>query len=152
MKKQAFTLIELMVTVGIIAILVALGVPSYMAAVRKSRDIKQQADISNIVQALVIYRSDNGTYPQQLNDLVSGNYLRAEQIKNKRTELIFQYKYTPLSGASPILCSGAAKCTSFVMCTGQMEQAKQTANSKSNTSLVPYDPPTGAGYFCLTSP
>jgi len=62
--KKAFTLLEMLVVVGIIAILVGLGAASYSTAQKKSRDAKRKADLKAIQNALEQYYSICGfRYP-----------------------------------------------------------------------------------------
>lgn len=74
MKRQsAFTLIEVLVVVAILAILAAIIVPRIMDRPDEARRITAKADVNSIVQVLKLYRLDNGFYPatdQGLNALV----------------------------------------------------------------------------------
>lgn len=63
MKKQGFTLLEVLVSATIIAVLTAIGVVSYSSVNKRSRDVKRKADLEQIRSALEMYRSDNGQYP-----------------------------------------------------------------------------------------
>ncbi len=67
-STRAFTFIELLVVVTIIAILSAIGLVSFTNANRNARDAKRKADLESIRQALVLYRSDNGCYPTGTGD------------------------------------------------------------------------------------
>lgn len=62
-KKSAFTLIELLISVSIIAILIAIGIASYSTLNKQSRDTKRKSDIEQIRSALEMYRAENGHYP-----------------------------------------------------------------------------------------
>jgi general secretion pathway protein G len=64
MKRQsAFTLIEVLVVVAILGILAAIVVPSLMGRPDEARRVAAKAEIATIVQALKLYRLDNGFYP-----------------------------------------------------------------------------------------
>jgi len=62
-KKSAFTLIELLIVISIIAILVAAATVSWSTAQKKARDGKRKSDLKSIQQALEIYIEENETYP-----------------------------------------------------------------------------------------
>lgn len=64
LKKWVFTLLEMLVVIGIIAILVSLGMSSYSTAQKKSRDAKRKSDLRAIQSALEQYYSICGySYP-----------------------------------------------------------------------------------------
>ena len=59
----AFTLIEVMVVVAILAVLAALIVPRVMSRPDEARVVAARQDIASLLQALKLYRLDNGRYP-----------------------------------------------------------------------------------------
>jgi general secretion pathway protein G len=61
--QSAFTLIELMVVLVIIGVLAALIVPNVFERADDARVTAARADVSNLVQALKLYRLDNQRYP-----------------------------------------------------------------------------------------
>ncbi|WP_309832025.1 type II secretion system major pseudopilin GspG [Paracidovorax wautersii] len=58
-----FTLIELMVVLVIIGVLAALIVPNVLDRADDARSTAARTDITNIMQALKLYRLDNQRYP-----------------------------------------------------------------------------------------
>lgn len=62
-NQKAFTIVELMVVVGIIALLAGIIIASVNFARAKARDSKRLADMRTIQEALVLYNLDYGTYP-----------------------------------------------------------------------------------------
>ncbi len=66
MKNQGFTFIELLVSVTIMAVMMAAAIVSYTNTNQRSRDAKRQADMQTIRAALEICRSNTGTYPASI--------------------------------------------------------------------------------------
>ncbi len=62
-KQQGFSLLEIMVVVVIIGILAALIVPRLMDRPDQARVVAARQDIAALMQALKLYRLDNGRYP-----------------------------------------------------------------------------------------
>lgn len=60
---RGFTLIELIIVVTIIGILSSLLLSNLVGIRGRVRDGQRKSDLAQIKQALEIYRSDNGTYP-----------------------------------------------------------------------------------------
>jgi prepilin-type N-terminal cleavage/methylation domain-containing protein len=63
LNKSAFTLIELIIVISIIAILFIIAEPSYVPAPDRARVSRARADQRSIAVALESYCTDNGAYP-----------------------------------------------------------------------------------------
>jgi type IV pilus assembly protein PilE len=61
-RQLGFTLIELMITVGVIALLAAIAMPMYNEQVRSSRRADAQSRLSQVVQCMERFNTSNGTY------------------------------------------------------------------------------------------
>jgi len=61
--KPGFTLLEVLVVVAILGILAALVVPRIMDRPDEAKRFAAKADVGALVQALKLYRLDNGFYP-----------------------------------------------------------------------------------------
>ena len=64
-RQRGFTLIEIMVVIAILGILAALIVPKIMSRPDEARRVAAHQDIGTIMQAMKLYRLDNGRYPTQ---------------------------------------------------------------------------------------
>jgi general secretion pathway protein G len=72
----AFTLVELLVVMAIIALMLTIAVPRYMNSVERSREAVLRANLALTRQMLDKYFEDNGKYPDGLEELVDKHYLR----------------------------------------------------------------------------
>jgi len=66
-----FTLIEVLVVVAILGILAAIVVPRIMDRPDEAKRVAAKAEIGTIVQALKLYRLDNGGYPSTEQGLLA---------------------------------------------------------------------------------
>ena len=62
--NRAFTLIELLIVVAIIAILAAIAVPNFLEAQVRSKVARVKTDMRTIATALESYRTENPAYPE----------------------------------------------------------------------------------------
>ena len=60
---RGFTLVEIMVVVVILGILAVLIVPRVVGRTDEARTVAAKQDVAAIMQALKLYRLDNGRYP-----------------------------------------------------------------------------------------
>ncbi len=66
-KNFAFTLIELLIVVAIIAILAAIAVPNFLEAQTRSKVSRTKADMRSVATALEAYFTDYNHYPDARN-------------------------------------------------------------------------------------
>jgi len=71
-RTRAFTLIELLIVVAIIAILAAIAVPNFLEAQTRSKVSRVKADLRSLGVALEAYRVDANAYPPTLTPGGSG--------------------------------------------------------------------------------
>jgi prepilin-type N-terminal cleavage/methylation domain-containing protein len=72
-SKRGFTLTEILTVITIIAILLGILIPSILSIQRKANRAKTEALFGKIINALTLYRKDNGAYPDLLGDLSNGD-------------------------------------------------------------------------------
>lgn len=75
-KTQAFTLIELLIVMSIIALLLAIATPRYFRGLDRSKEAALKQDLSIMRDAIDKYYSDHANYPNKLENLVEEKYLR----------------------------------------------------------------------------
>lgn len=73
-RQQGFSLIEIMVVVVIMGIMATLIVPNLMDRPDQARIVAARQDVAALMQALKLYRLDNGRYPtaEQGLDILAG--------------------------------------------------------------------------------
>ena len=76
MRRDGFTLIELIVVMVIIAMLLTLAVPRYFRSVEHSKEAVLKESLHVMRDAVDKYYADNGKYPERLEVLVAARYLR----------------------------------------------------------------------------
>jgi general secretion pathway protein G len=67
--ERGFSLVELVMVVGIIMTLAAIAVPSYISARDNARLAKAVGDINALESDIVAYQVSNGTLPNTLDDI-----------------------------------------------------------------------------------
>ncbi len=74
-KQTGFTLLELLVVIGIIGLLASIIVINLTGARKRARDTKRIADVRTLQTSMEDYYGKNGKYPTLISDLVSGGQI-----------------------------------------------------------------------------
>ncbi len=77
MKNKAFTLIELLIVVSIIAILAATIIPNFVGFDTEARIMATKTNLDTIRTRITLFRAKEGRYPAGLAELVDTFYLDA---------------------------------------------------------------------------
>ncbi len=95
--NRGFTLVEMMIAIGIIAILASIAYPSYVGSVKKSRRVEAQTALQQVATLEEQYFSETGSYTADLTKL---------GLRNKRWNWTennyYRYRVLPPSGSCPI--------------------------------------------------
>jgi type IV pilus assembly protein PilA len=115
--EEGFTLIELMVVVLIIAILIAIAIPTFLGARRRAQDRQAQSNLRNSLTAEKTYYSDKQAYTATGSDLLaiesSLSYVTSGTALAKNREV----KVELASGNDQVVCltTESASGTTFVL-------------------------------------
>jgi general secretion pathway protein G len=71
-----FTMIELLVVVSLVIILAGIGMAQYRNGVTRAQEAVLREDLFRLRDVIDQYYADKQQYPQTLEDLVTGGYLR----------------------------------------------------------------------------
>jgi general secretion pathway protein G len=89
--KKAFTLIELLIVVAIIAILAAIAVPNFLEAQTRSKISRVRNDQRTLATAMESYYVDNNAYPPEY--LIPMTYLEIVRIQKSQSHLTTPIAY-----------------------------------------------------------
>ncbi len=137
MKKRAFTLFELLVSISIIGILIAVASLSYGTAQKKARDTRRADDMNAIQKAAEMYYSQkNYTYPATTGP--SGDFITSGVMqqwpKDPKPPIYTQYSYR--IGTTYCACA----------------YVENPANGNSTDSICTWGtPPTATAWYCVKS-
>jgi general secretion pathway protein G len=75
--EDGFTLLELITVISLIAILTAIALPNYKAAIIQAKEAVLREDLFQFRDRIDQYYADKGKYPESLEALLEQGYLRA---------------------------------------------------------------------------
>lgn len=132
--KKSFTLLEMLVVIGIISVIVSFGFSSYSTAQKKSRDAKRKQDLKAIQNAFEQYYSIcNYNYPSSLP--TNGNKLTATTANcpslSSSVDLITM-PADPLGGNYQ--CVGVCNSTRYTICPKDLGGGKYLETENCNST------------------
>ena len=136
-KQQGFTLIELIVSVTIIAILTVVGMVSFSGTNKKARDSRRMADLENIRMALELYRQGTGSSYPDIDDTgapLVDKYIK-ELPKDPKEKTSYEYGH---DGYTYYVCA-------------KVEDVGSTSEDQNSCPALSGDG-TYVGYYKVTNP
>ncbi len=130
-KEKGFTLLELLVVIGIIGVMMALATVAYSTAQRSGRDSRRKQDLVAIQNALEQYYSANSfVYPSGTCTAAS-TYLKSSWPTDPKTSAAY---------------SGVSSCTTTSYCLCATVEGTSTGNS--STTACGWSTTTKT-YYCV---
>ena len=113
--QHGFTLIELMITVGVLAILAAIAVPAYNGYITTSRESEARSDLTSLQMAQLEFFEENNSFFAGANTdaliAASGNRWRPGKYLNNGSNqgaMDFMYAVTACAGGAITNCYSAS--------------------------------------------
>lgn len=75
-KNNGFTIVELLVVLSVIALLLSIITPRYFGKIKEGQEVVLKQNLATIRRAIDQYYSDQGKYPDTLENLKTRKYLR----------------------------------------------------------------------------
>lgn len=99
-------MIELLVSMGIIAVLTSMAVFNFNLSRIRARDVQRKSDVDQIQKAMEVYKNDTGSYPtgafsDLMSALLGGKYVKKGFDDPKGAGDWLTYYYVPEAGAAP---------------------------------------------------
>ena len=103
-SPTAFTLIELLIVVAIIAILAAIAVPNFLEAQTRSKTSAARSDMRTLTTALETYHIDNNDYPPEMGPVQgpAGSYVGQPGLNGYNQIRLFEFKSAPPYLTTPV--------------------------------------------------
>jgi general secretion pathway protein G len=99
MRGRGFTVVELLVVLAVMAVLLSLAAPRYVAHVDRSREVVLRQNLKTMRDAIDQFQADRGVYPTALQALVAARYLREVPV-DPMTERADTWQIQPQQGAT----------------------------------------------------
>jgi len=101
-SRSAFTLVELLVVIGIIGTITAISLPAIFGAIASARNAKTKAEIDMLHVALMSYKNEYGSFPPaNMNGLWNGSSVNTAHPAYKHLARIFPRLSEDTSASGP---------------------------------------------------
>ncbi len=94
LTQCAFTLIELIIVLAILALLITIAAPRYFAHIERTKEATLKQDLVVMRDAIDKFHGDKGRYPESLEELVALRYIRGVPV-DPITESVSTWRLVP---------------------------------------------------------
>ena len=130
-NEAGFTLIGMLIAVGIVAILAMIAVPKFTSAIASANTAKIQSDLSTIDTAIAVYEIEHGKPPAKVKEL--GEYLQDPAVQPPKGDCYIEGKKETISEENyeisnhRVVCKGKT-VTAFYKNKGDNKQKGESAS------------------------
>lgn len=128
--KSGFTLIEMLIVVGLIGVLSVIGINMYLSAQRQGRDTRRVSDLTAIQKSLESYYVVNGEYPNGCNP--GATYLPQGMPRDPVTNAVYS----------------SSSCTASAYCFCVQLQNTTTGGNSTVNNCTNY---ASGSFFCVSN-
>lgn len=126
-NEAGFTLIGMLIAVGIVAILAMIAVPKFTSAIASANTAKIQSDLSTLNTAIAVYEIDNGTAPTNIEDLAE--YLQDTNIKPPSGQCYVEGKLADVGADAYTIDKANSRALCNNKAVGAFHKEKKTASN-----------------------
>lgn len=131
-RKSAFTLVELLIVIIVIAILAAIAIPKFANSGTRSREAALKGNLKLLRNAIELFRNDTGAFPSALTDLAvtTAPTTGKDSAGSNKTIVAADYKGPYLQSVDNDPVSGSA----YTYSTTSPNVGKVTSSATGNAS------------------
>jgi type IV pilus assembly protein PilA len=138
--NRGFTLVEIMIVVGIIVLLVAVAIPGLLRGRLNANEASAIASLKTIASASMEYRSGNPSYPSNLSELAASNPPYVDSVLGSGSKQGYNFSYSSSIGnfnvmAQPVIVNVTGVRSFFVDATGVIRAAGSGNATSSSTPI-----------------
>lgn len=151
-RASAFTIVELLIVIVVIAILAAISIVAYRGIQERAASVTLQSDLRNAATQLGIDKANNGTYPSSITAANEGKGL------SKSAGVSFQYTttgdtfcLTAVSDRGGVSAYNVSSSSALAQgaCSGHNSTSSVALNCPTNFIIVPGNSTFGTSDFCV---